>query len=196
MDLSISLLRKYVEEVLKDKEIKGDYPMVSVSQTNFGTSFYIQNQNEKIRISDHSVSNADRIFGEHHFSLKNFSAEELKQTIKELFSEDYFDIGFWNGLNFVNFKKKDLKFQKKNWVSCKVFFREVTEEAISISDIDIKKYEILQMGRLTKKKDKVFCKILKTKCRFGAMNIATGEVLCTNFYVAENSNIDNEICLI
>lgn len=45
---------------------------ISISCTNFGTSMYIQNDGYgKIRISDHSVENYDRIFNEIHYNINN-----------------------------------------------------------------------------------------------------------------------------
>lgn len=59
-------LKNYLESKLNC------YVPFSISETKFGTSIYIQNVGVgKIRISDHSVTNINRIWDEVHFNLNS-----------------------------------------------------------------------------------------------------------------------------
>jgi hypothetical protein len=88
-------LNKYIEEA-------GYFTYISHSRTNFGNSNYIIVSNKadeygipsgnekKIRISDHGVSNYDRIFNEIHIGFNyndNPSKEDIQRTINYVLKE-------------------------------------------------------------------------------------------------------------
>lgn len=177
--MEITTLKALVSETLENVELNGFYPSVSESNTDFGTSFYIQNEKSKIRISDHSVSNFDRMMNEVHFFLKNISLDVLKQEILKQFSEEYISLVLSNGDSHINFGRKILKSEFPNWKTAQVWFQE--EQEIPIKLEEIKNWNVLEEKELTKKGDKRFCRILRNKYSFGAKNIITGEVIQTRF---------------
>ena len=68
---------------------------ISVSHADFGESMYIQNQGYgKIRISDHSVSNINRIFNEEHYHFSSVlnMIDSLMEDVEIIFFPERFTI--------------------------------------------------------------------------------------------------------
>lgn len=64
---------------------------VNISVTDFGTSLYITNlYGKKIRISDHSVTNHNRIFEEIHYSINDWDNELFLNDVEYLFCPEKF----------------------------------------------------------------------------------------------------------
>ena len=188
--MNIKILRDLVDKALENKELKGSYPMITHSDS-FGQSFYIQNEYAKIRISDHSVTNHDRLMNEILFNIDT-PLDIIEKTVIQHFTDDYITLIMNNGDNRVCFWKQILKKNRKDWKPCRVWFKEKQELPIKIEDLD--NWEILEIGKLTKKGDKRFCKVLRKKYTFGALNIVTGEIIRTRFPVMNENDIEAEVC--
>lgn len=174
--------RKTVEEIV-DRSLNNcnvtDYPSVSVSVTSFGTSIYIQNSSKKLRFSDHSVTNIDRIINEEHFNLETIN--DVDEDIRRYFSDNYVTLKLKNGNSTINFHRQIKKSEIENWKPAKIFYKEIVERAVRIEDMD--KINIVKEKCLTKKGDKMICDIEVVKYSFGAYNVITGEVDRTRYPV-------------
>jgi hypothetical protein len=64
---------------------------ISVSETSFGTSLYIQDGKYKMRFSDHGISNTNRMATEELYDVKDIieNSEFIKNQIKIFFGEEY-----------------------------------------------------------------------------------------------------------
>jgi len=186
--ITLTDLREIVSEVLENVECRNSFPSVNVSDTDFGQSFYIIDENNKIRISDHSVSNFDRIMNEEHFHLSKLNIAALKKQIIESFSNNYQTLTRKNGENTINFGFKVLKSELKNWKTAKIWFKETQISPVLLSEI--KNYEVLEEHDLTKKGDKRFCKVLIKKYSFGVKNIKTGQIEKTIFPVLGETDLE------
>lgn len=186
--VDLKTLRNIVSEILENVECNGYFPSVDVSKTDFGQSFYIQNEKSKIRISDHSVSNFDRIINEVHFDIFNLDIESLKTYILKYFSNEYITLIGKNGEMTIDFKIKILKSEFKHWRTAKIWFKEVQTLPLKLDDI--KNWEVIEYGDLTKKGDKRFCKVLRDKYSFGMKNIVTGHVERTRFPVLSETELE------
>lgn len=189
--MTLQDLRQITEDALEGKKLKNSYPMLSVSETRIGKSLYIQNDSGKIRVSNHSVANYDRVVNEEHFNLRSLDIKGLKRRIVEIFSDDYVRLTFKNGINNHTFNKFVLKTSRQNWKSVKVFF--YAEEIRAIKLEEIENFDIVELYDLTKKGDKRFCKVMEKKYRFGAKNIKTNEVLATMHYVHGPLDLEGEV---
>jgi len=86
--------RNLVKDLVKEIDPEKNYTP-TVSQTDHGTSVYIQNFGHgKIRFSDHSVSNPVRMSEEIHYKLSdltdNYKRKEIKEDIEKVLFPDRF----------------------------------------------------------------------------------------------------------
>lgn len=89
----IEIRREIIEEAKRRFGIKIS---VGISQTDFGSSMYISfypYSNIKIRISNHSVTNFDRIWNERHYSIENAinSMDFIMSDIEEIYFPERFE---------------------------------------------------------------------------------------------------------
>lgn len=169
-------IEKIVNSALENCTVS-DYPSVCVSRTKFGVSVYIQNSSKKMRFSDHSVTNFDRMYNEEHFSLSEIHQSD--EIIRKLFSDDFMTLKLKNGDSVINFHRQIKKSEINDWKAAKIYYKEVIEAAVRIEDL--KNKIVLKEKRLTKKKDKMICDIEVVKSSFGAYNAKTGEIDRTRF---------------
>lgn len=185
MNFTKQNIQKIVDRALAGLNVT-NYPTISISKTDFGTSIYIQNGEKKMRFSDHSVTNINRILGEEHYPISVIDCSDSE--IAKLFSDDYKTLILKNGDELINFKRQVPVSEIDNWKSAKVFYKEIQNRAIRPEDFD--KYEIIATHELTKKGDKIFCDVEVVKYSFGAYNVVTGEIDRTRFYILGEVEIE------
>lgn len=189
-------LKKIVNEVLNGVELKGDWhPSVSKSETDFGTSFYIQSEFGKIRISDHSVTNHDRMNNEVHYSVEDLYSPVgislLKSSILETFSDMYMTLCLeHSGLGLISFHKIN-KADADKWEAVTIRRKEVKWRLIPIEEVG--EWDVLEHGSITRKKNHQKCKVQMNVYYFGARNKETGKLIQTRFHAGRDLPIyDNE----
>jgi len=176
LDKSYHTTKEYRDELnrLMKIALNGQHLSISVSETNFGVSMYIQDYKVKMRFSDHSVGH--KRFGEDLNSLDSIfdSPNIVIDSIKRNFSDDYTFLVVKDGnkgYNVGRINKKELK----NWNQVVVESTKEVERAIPLTDID--NYKIVKNTNiLTKKGDKVFAIIEAPSFNRGVINIKTGEI--------------------
>jgi hypothetical protein len=110
---------------------------ITVSETDFGTSLYIQNLGYgKIRISDHSVENFDRIWNEYHFKLSTI-----------LDSENFDSLIYHTELIFFPEKFETIEIEESV-----VKFSTVVDKSIDNFKLHNPKAEIINIRPFTNKK--------------------------------------------
>lgn len=77
-------LAKEIKKFIINKFEKS--PNITISVTDYGTSLYIQNYelNKKIRISDHFVTNHNRMFDESHYNLNDWHNNIFLSEVEEI----------------------------------------------------------------------------------------------------------------
>lgn len=178
-------VRQIVDTALAGCSVS-DYPSVCVSKTDFGTSIYIQNGRHKMRFSDHSVTNFDRMINEEHYPIEALPTS--LEDIKRIFSDDYTTLVLKNGAMPINFHMQVLKSEAHNWKTARVWYDDVVEMPIKLEELS--NYNIVSIGDLTKKGDKRFCKVQVKKYAFGAYNEVTGQIECTRFSSYEGYEVE------
>lgn len=107
---------------------------ITVSNGLAGVSMYLHCGLTKIRISDHSVFNFDRLMNEVHFSF-GYNENSLRNTIEMVFFPErfetvkYFETGFqWSGEMFYNAEQLSALIERNGSDNVKVI-REHTNKA-------------------------------------------------------------------
>ena len=188
----MEITRKNVEAIV-DRALQGlsvtNYPLVSISNTRFGTSVYIQNDRIKMRFSDHSVTNFDRVVNEEHFHLSQLN--EVDDKIVKFFSDEYKTLVLRNGSDYINFHKQVKVSEIDNWKAARINYRWREEKSVKPNKIDNYKH-IIEIKGKSEDGTRIICIVEKRRNAFGAVNIATGEINRTRFNVL--GDVDVEVC--
>jgi len=153
-----SILRNIIKELGGADYTKSP----SVSVTSHGVSIYIQNQGYgKIRFSDHSVSNYDRIMNEEHYNLKSLDdyGDEIKTTIEQVLFPERFKRIELIGLDGSKIKTPKVRISETDNNTFSLKYEEVKEvnpNNIEVSSDELKKDDEIIRERLSKKGNKLF----------------------------------------
>lgn len=186
--------KKYVVKLkeLMKVAFEGKILPPSVSETNFGTSIYVQDENVKMRFSDHGVG-INR-FSENLWSLESLflSEESVIQALKENFSDHYTSL-FVRGSQVSNKiypVARIHKSDKKNWDQVAIKTTKVISKEVLLSELG--EYDIVSEGGLTKKGDKKHCKIRRVCFRRGVFNNKTKQLIEVYQLEISKDEIDKE----
>lgn len=79
------LAAELISKALEEKGLKSNF---SVSETDYGVScyfyFYKENDNYKLRVSDHSVENSYRLFNEEHIDFRSITENRAKAIAESI----------------------------------------------------------------------------------------------------------------
>jgi GNAT superfamily N-acetyltransferase len=112
------IIQKKKANELREELLKNGFYVnqPNTSITNFGISTYIGFYDEfnvyrKFRISDHSVTNLDRVFNEYHYN-ENTDIEKLVESVKKDIEVTKKKVSDWNDLHEQDKKRTELANEK------------------------------------------------------------------------------------
>jgi len=174
------------------KALDGKHMGISVSETDFGTSMYLQDSNVKMRFSDHGVG--IKRFGEDLHDLSEIFEypNSVIKNIRSNFSDDFVHLVVIDGSRGFNVRRIN-KSELIDWEQVVVKSSKEIHKAIPLVDID--NYDIVQKFELTKKKDKIHAKINVPSFMRGVRNKRNGEIISIYAPVMYNQLNDTDIVI-
>jgi hypothetical protein len=156
------------------QEALGATMSISVSETDFGVSMYLQDENIKMRFSDHSVGH--KRFSEDRWSLNSIleSPTNVINAIRENFSDDYTSLNVNDDNGYfpvARIKKSEIN----DWEQVVVEGKKIINMPILLTEIEDK--EIIKIGELTKKGNKRHCQFWAKKFNRGVRNSKTEQII-------------------